>query len=142
MQNIGFYPEQGWKVAFTNAPVPGKFVDNSNHEYNASLLLNISPDQLHRALDEIRYLAGKVLYDIDEYNCTDFALDVINCVRAYKLDIPRYDIPGGITAGGTATPQGLFHKLAAMKKAEGPEAGNISLPGVKGFVANSNGPCN
>lgn len=141
VQNIGFYPVSSWKVSFTNAPVPGKFVDNSNHEYNASLRMQVGADQFRRALNELRYLARSVTYDLDEFNCTDLAVRVFNAARNNKLDIPLYQIPGGITAGGTSTPQGLYQQLKAIYNAGGAEVANISFPGVKGYVANSNGPC-
>jgi len=57
------------------------------------------------------------------------------------LEIPKYDIPGGIAVNGTNTPQGLFNELKSMQ-ASGVEAENITIPGFKGFVADSNGPCN
>ena len=141
-QNIGFYPSEGWKVTISNAPVDGKFVDNGSHEFNASLVMTISPDQLQNAINEIQYLARFIKYDIDEYNCTDFALDVFNKVRNEPLVIPLYDMPGGITAGGTRTPQGLYNQLQTMQRSNHPEASNISLPGYKGWVGHSNGPCN
>lgn len=142
VQNIGFYPVNSWKVSFTNAPVAGKFVDNGNHEYNASLVMPVSAENFKRAVNELRYLAASSTYDLDEFNCTDLAVRVFNAARADKLDIPLYQIPGGITAAGTSTPQGVYNKLKAMQAAGVAEAANISIPGVKGFVANSDGPCN
>lgn len=142
MQNIGFYPATNWKVMMTPAPVAGMFVDNGEHEFNASFFMNLSLENLKNVLTRIRYLARFIKYDIDEYNCTDFALDVFNEVRTHKLDIPLYEIPGGMAPAGTSTPQGLYNKLTAMKQSGGPEAANISIPGVKGWVAYSDGPCN
>jgi hypothetical protein len=78
---------------------------------------------------------------MDEFNCTDFALEVFNYVRT-PLQIPKYAIPGGIGTNASNTPQGLYIKLNEMKTNGDPEAANISLPGVKGWVANSKGPCN
>lgn len=142
IQNIGFYPVSSWKVSFTNAPVAGKFVDNGNHEFNASLAMPVSAENFRRALNELRYLAASSTYDLDEFNCTDLSVRVFNAARVDKLDIPLYQIPGGITAAGTSTPQGVYNKLKAMQAAGVAEAANISIPGVKGFVANSDGPCN
>jgi hypothetical protein len=140
-QHIGFYPNQGWKVSLTNAPVDGKFVDNEGHEFNASLKMNINPAQLQTALLEMQRLASKQ-YDIDEYNCTDFALDVFNAARSFPLEIPMYDIPGGITAGGTRTPQGLYNKLKQMRDTNDPESPNITVDIFKGWAGGSTGPCN
>jgi len=142
MQNIGFYPKSGWKTALTPAPVEGKFADNGGHEFNASFLMNLSPAQLQSVLIRIQNLSRFIKYDIDEYNCTDFALDLFNEARVDKLDIPLYDIPGSITGGGTRTPQGLFNKLKSMQQSGSAEASNITVPGYKGWVASSNGPCN
>jgi hypothetical protein len=141
-QNIGFYPDEGWKVSLTNAPVDGKFVNNGGHEFNASFKMDIKPGQLRSALIEIQYLAKFIKYDIDEYNCTDFALDVFNKVRSVPLQIPLYAIPGGMTAGGTRTPQGLYNLLKAMQRSGGPEASNIIVTNSKAWVSNSTGPCN
>jgi hypothetical protein len=141
-QNIGFYPEQGWKTLLTTAPVKGKFVDNGWHEFNASLKRDISADQLKSVVTEIESLAKSVQYDIDDYNCTDFALQVFNSVPySTPLEIPKYNIPGGMAPNGTNTPQGLYQKLKNMRQA-GQEYNNITIPGVKGFVSDSNGPCN
>jgi len=144
MQNIGFYPETNWKVLLTPAPVKGKFVDNGRHEYNASLKMTITPAELQNAIIHMQYLARFIQYDIDDYNCTDFALEVFNKVRnpAGRLEIPRYDIPGGMAPAGTSTPQGLYNKLKSMQQSSSSEASNISVPGYKGWVAISKGPCN
>lgn len=144
IQNIGFYPKTNWKAMLTPAPVEGKFVDNGRHEFNAAFQMNITPAQLQSALTRILYLAKFIKYDIDEYNCTDFALEVFNyaCSPSRQLAIPKYDIPGGMAPFGTSTPQGLYNKLKSMKASGSAEAANISMPGHKGWVASSNGPCN
>ena len=54
-QNIGFYPDQGWKTMLTPAPVTGKFVDNAGHEFNASLSMSLTPEQLQSVINEILY---------------------------------------------------------------------------------------
>ena len=142
-QNIGFYPIQGWKTTLTPAPIRGKFADNAGHEFNASLSMNLTPEQMQSTLVKIQNLANFIQYDIDDYNCTDFALEVFNHKRAgSQLEIPMYDIPGGNASNGTATPQGLYQKLLSMKKHSDPGSANITIPGVKGFVGNSKGPCN
>lgn len=141
-QNIGFYPRSGWKTALTNAPIAGKFVDNEKHEFNASFKMNLNPAEFRNVIAEISSLSQSARYDIDEYNCTDFALDIFNTARVDKLKIPLYQIPGGMAAGGTSTPQGLFNKLNQMKASGDPEAVNITTGIYKGWVGSSHGPCN
>lgn len=140
-QNIGFYPDQSWKTILTPAPVTGKFADNADHEFNASFKMNLSPEQLQSVITEIEYLAKFVKYDIDEYNCTDFALQVFNIVRTGNaLEIPKYNIPGGMAPFGTNTPHGLYQALLG-KLEDNTEWVNVTLPGVAGWVGESAGPC-
>lgn len=140
-QNFGFYPNEGWKTMFFS-PVAGKFVDDGGHEVNASLKMPLSSEQFHSVINEIKSLASYVKYDIDEYNCTDFALQVFNFVRpGNEINIPLYIIPGEMQGIESKTPQGLYQKLRDMKNAEVDEAKNITIPGISGFVGQSKGPC-
>ena len=142
IQNIGFYPKSSWKIALTPAPVNGKFVDNGKHEFNAGFIEYLTPSEFKTVLSQIEYLSRFIKYDIDDYNCTDFALDVFNSVRiSNPLEIPKYDLPGGMAPNGTSTPQGIYNKLESMKQS-GIEASKINIPGVKGWVSESKGPCN
>lgn len=143
-QHIGFYPESNWKTMLTPAPIKGKFVDNATHEFNASLKMNITPAELQKALTQMSYLARFVNYDIDEYNCTDWALDVFNKARSssIQLAIPLYQIPGGQAPYGTSTPQGLYKVLKSMKNMGGPESNKILVSNQKRFAGQSLGPCN
>ncbi len=141
-QNIGFYPEHEWKLILAPEPIEGKLVDNAGHEFNASLKMNVTPQQLHLIINKIKYLAGFVKYDIDEYNCTDLALDVFNEVRiGNPIEIPKYEIFGGMAPNGTNTPQGLYKELQIMAEEGGTEASNITFPSVAGWVGGSHGPC-
>ena len=87
-------------------------------------------------------MAKSVKYDIDDYNCTDFALNIFNKCRTEKLKIPLYNIPGNYPSMGTSTPQGLYHTLKQMKSSGSPESENITIDIYKGWVASSTGPCN
>lgn len=140
MQNIGFYPKSNWKNILDASPVPGKMVDDGSHEFNASLLMNVNANRFSSALGKIKELSS-LNYDMDEFNCTDFALEVFNYIRT-PLQIPRYAIPGASGMFGSNTPQGLFIKLQEMKTNGDPESANIKLPGIKGWVSDSQGPCN
>jgi hypothetical protein len=139
-QNIGFYPQQGWK-SLTSGPVAGKFVDNSQHEFNASLKMNLTPEQLKNTLAYMSKLSIFVKYDIDEYNCTDFSLDVFNYSRpSNPLEVSRAQLPYGSAPNGSRTPQELYKTLDKMQRVS-VERGNINFPGIKAWVNTSNGPC-
>jgi hypothetical protein len=141
IQNLGFYPKTGWKTGLTNAPIEGKFVDNGSHEFNVSFKMELNPNDFASTLTEILYLKN-MMYDIDNFNCTDWALEVFNKTRTNKLQIPLYDLPGNYPSTGTSTPQGLYQRLKQMAEGNDPEAGNITIGFSKGWVAASTGPCN
>lgn len=139
-QNIGFYPKLGWKSILTTAPIDGKFVNNSQHEFNCGFKLTITPAQLQAAINEM--LRSKhYKYDIDNYNCTDWALDVFNAAGG-NLQIPLYDIPGNTMSMGSRMPNGIYHKLQQMKTNSDPRSAGITIGIVKGFAGNSTGTCN
>jgi len=140
VQNIGFYPKIGFKTGLSNAPVDAKFVDDGNHEFNAGYTKSLTPDEFKSVLAEILYLKN-IQYDIDNFNCTDWALDVFN-KQGYGLDIPLYDIPGNVPSTGTSMPQGVYNKLAEMKRNNDVHSDKIQIGFLKAWVANSNGPCN
>lgn len=143
VQNIGFYPEHSYKTLLTTAPVTGVFGDDQHHEFNASMKLELTPTQFNVVIAQMSQLSKRVRYDLDEYNCADFALEVFNFVRgANALEIPRMDIPGTINPYGSNTPQGVYLKLAELKQANGAQANSITIPGEKGYVGNSRGACN
>ena len=139
-QNIGFYPRSGLKAVLTNAPIDSKFVDNGQHEFNCALKLSITPAQLRSALIEMQR-AKNYKYDLDNYNCTDWALDVFNATGG-GLQVPLYDIPGNYPSLGTRMPNGVYHKLREMENGDHPLAGAITIGILKGFAGNSSGPCN
>lgn len=140
VQNIGFYPISGYK-SMTYAPTAGKLVDNAKHEFNASLSMALTPAQLSTILLRVQQWSN-LNYDVDQYNCTDWALDIFNSVRASKLDIPLYGIPGSPMTQATRTPQGLYQKLQQMMGSNNPEKGNITIGIIKGYAGGSTGPCN
>ena len=141
-QNIGFYPASGWKTTISPAPIEGKFVDNHHHEFNASYEKTITPSQLQAGLMEMMH-RRTMRYDIDDNNCTDWAISVFNATLAGQeyLEIPLYNIPGGEAPYGTSTPQGLYNKFRQMQNAGGSQAQGVVIP-IIGWVGASSGPCN
>lgn len=139
-QYIGFYPKSGYK-SVTYAPTPSKLVTNQFHEYNASLSMDLTPERLATAISAIQLYSGHN-YDVDQYNCTNFALDVFNSVRGIGLSIPLYGLPGSPMTHSTATPGGLYHKLKEMSNNNDPEKPNIAVGLFKGWAGSNAGLCN
>lgn len=143
-QNMGFYPEYGWKV-IANANIGSKVVDNADHEFNASLSLTINGDQFHAALNKIQTIANYD-YNITTWNCTDFALSVFNAASTQPLTIPKFVIPTSeypmpTTFALSNTPQGLYDEIQALQTAHNTTFGGSDIPGVCGYVGGSHGSC-
>ncbi len=122
-QVFGFYPQYGKKSASFD-PVPSTIKDDTNHEYNASIKMdNISKSDFVAILAQGIYKSEAESYDLNGYNCTNFALDAFNAGRASigSISVQKTSFNLGLT------PVGLYSKLSSMKSANGPEASNIFL---------------
>lgn len=141
-QYLGFYPKYGWKTLLTASTIEGKFDDNGTHEFNASLKRDVKPEEFIGIISKIETLAKNIKYDIDNYNCTDFALDVFNSIpNTNPIAIRKFNIPIGEYRNKTSTPQGVYQKLKSMKDAN-IEGLNINIPTSKAYAGESSGPCN
>lgn len=142
-QFFGFYPQSGFKSVFTGDPVRSKVVDNSSHEYNGSIQLKLTPAQLRDVINRSLELAQKK-YDIDDYNCTDFALDIFNWPQLFRdhLVVPLFKVPGSSQdpRPNSRTPHGIYIKLNELKNNNDPLAGQIQIP-VNTSAATGSGPC-
>lgn len=147
-QTFGFYPQQGYKSIF-DSPTSSKINDNKAHEYNASLTMtNISEASFNAAKNTALTKAVKQ-YDLNDYNCTDYALDVMNAARTNKLNVSDWLVEGpagtppyyypSITFNYGTVPNGLY-KLLNQMKLNAIEYDNIKIGTFSD--ASSKGPCN
>ena len=137
-QNIGFYPETGWK-SLSSYSVDSKVVDNAGHEFNSSLTASVSSTEFQAALSKMQSISGND-YNIETWNCTDFALAVFNAANSGQpLTVPKFQIPG--TSTYSDTPQALFDTMKGMQNAGNDSYGKIDIPGVCGYVGGSHGSC-
>lgn len=137
-QNIGFYPVTGWK-SLSSANVDSKMVDNAGHEFNSSLTASVSSTEFQAALNEAQSISGRD-YNIETWNCTDFALAVFNAANTGEpMTIPQFQIPGTNTYSNT--PQGLFDTMKGFQNNGNDSYGKVDIPGVCGYVGDSHGSC-
>ena len=135
-QVFGFYPGSFWG-AISGNNTASKIVDDSEHEYQASYTISLSPSQFAAAVQRIQQLNGHS-YHISNFNCTDFALSVFHAAGGQMLLNPQYNIPVYGNSSGNNTPNGVYEQIALMQAA-----------GVTGATANGNknygphgkGPC-
>lgn len=116
-----------------------KFVNDGWHEFNAGFTKTVTNEQLKLVIAHMRNLKDSQ-YDLDNFNCTDWALSVFNS-QGYTLTIPRYLVPGSIRADGVNTPQGVYAKLMEMKTANVVNSDKIRIGFLKGYVPSSKGAC-
>jgi hypothetical protein len=139
-QVIGFTASKPFQAMVSPGAVPSKIVDNQGHKFNASLTMNITSAQLNLEIATIEALST-INYDIVNYNCVNFSVQVLNAVRSgIPLVVPDFQIPGASQAL-SSTPEGLYILLSQMKKAGGPEAGNIITNEIL-WAQMSHGACN
>lgn len=111
-ETFGFYPESATKASF-QLPVKSMVVDNQDHAYDASLTMTVTANQF-TAMMNTAVNKAKNKYDMTEYNCTNFALDVFNQGRSTSLNVP--DNIGIITGKNYGkTPTGLYEVVKNMQ---------------------------
>ncbi|MBC7652627.1 MAG: hypothetical protein H7101_12855 [Deinococcales bacterium] len=131
-QSFGFYPTNG-PFSLTMLPRTGKVVDNGDHEYNASTSMNISAADFKTTQNTAILFGTNMSYDLNDFNCTTYALTVYNSVRLGNHISVANSTPG-FDYG--KTPGGLYQLL----KNSNPVSNNIE---VGTFSAPAKiGPCN
>jgi hypothetical protein len=125
-QSFGFYPTDGVK-SIGMSPQPSKINDNGSHEYNASMEMPISIGQFVW-VKSAAILNATNQYDLNGYNCTDYALQIFNGVRQNDpIVVPDWHGAGTGFNYGT-TPNGLYFKL--QERSTNPQV----------FIGTSNAP--
>jgi hypothetical protein len=69
---LGYYPENGVKPG--NPTDQGKLYDNSEHDYNTRLEVQITPNAFQQVLDYVT-LKGNATYNLNTFNCTTFTIE-------------------------------------------------------------------
>lgn len=131
---FGFYPSTGYK-SLTFLPVNEKIVNDANHEINASLeMKNLTQNDFN--LIKTKAIADALKkYDLDNFNCSDYALGIFNTVRPtnpititpFVVFFTLYSPPITYTATIKNTPQMLFKKLADIAEEGTGEAANVRI---------------
>ncbi|MFD0941841.1 hypothetical protein [Pedobacter boryungensis] len=134
-KSFGFYPDPDI-LSLTTGPVGSKMNDNGAHDYDANISMSLTAGEFQLAISKALEKRN-MSYDIDKYNCTDYALDVFNAVRdvSNKIEVPNWVGTLGYNYG--KTPNGLYNRLALMKS-----YGNNSISLVKGNATAKSGVCN
>lgn len=137
-QTFGFYPTNG-PLSTTNAPVPSQIRNNGGHEANAYLSMTNISQANFQTLINTALQATYHFYDLNDYNCTNYALEVFNSIRPNPLVVPDDEVFLPVIIGYPAvqcnyhqTPNSLYRVLAQTP-------GAVSGVVVSGPA--SHGPC-
>lgn len=129
-QSFGFYP-QHHKISISNLPGPSEMRDNGLHEYDASIEITLSQSNFTWLIGAAQALAGTA-YDLNNFNCTDYALQLFNAVSPNPIIVP--DWYGPITNHNFGrTPNGLYKKLTQMTSNPNVSIGNKDAPTGNGL---------
>jgi len=152
-QSFGFYPssQPSWIDPFS--PVTSTLKDNGAQEINASLEMNLTETQFNTVKQNAISWSTRN-YELTDYNCSNYAVDIFNSVRTTPIIIPGYQIvlPGNtnpwapnnpVTVTINKSPQMLFSKLQEMKNNNDPESSKIVIDQSHNYTAPiSKGECN
>ena len=143
-QTFGFYPNDRY-ISVSMLGVRSKIVNDGNaagtHQYNAAITNHDITESDFQILKETVTNLSSHNYDLNNYNCTDYALDVYNSIL---LPFQKIYVNDWIGLGGNSqigfnfgtTPNGLYKKLYDMQNSNN----NI---GIVVFNAQTSiGPCN
>jgi len=106
---FGFYPENSGKPGSTDN---GALGNDASNPFDVSILINISPSQLNAIMNYIRNNNNG--YDLDNYNCTDFAIEI---AALAGLNLPDTFASWGI--GGGSNPASLGQDIRNMNLGDG-----------------------
>jgi len=152
-QVFGFYAQKHPGYLDPFRAMPSIVKNNQLREINASIEMNLTEAQFETLRKKALELA-KSKYDANDFNCTNYGLDLFNSVRTKPLIIEKYIayLPANVTLWGTTeinritidkTPQMLFKKLHEMKDNKDSEASRIVIDTTtKTKAPLSHGECN
>ncbi|WP_152542461.1 hypothetical protein [Pedobacter sp. V48] len=104
-------------LSLSMGPVGSEINDNGAHEYNASISRDITQSAFELALVTATTKKDKS-YDLKDYNCVDYAVDVYNATRpaAEQLSVPNAKLQSGIVSVTIGrSPASLYTKLKTMQ---------------------------
>ncbi len=136
-QNFGFYPRVSWQV-LTSHPCNSKIADNGGHRYDASLSQTLNSSQFSATISKLQLLEN-TSYDINNWNCTDFALSLYNASTYNPLVIPQYITEGSGEAMNS--PQGLYTEIKMLQASGNTAHGIPHVPNDEQLADASHGSC-
>lgn len=112
---FGFYSSE--EVDLDNPVVPMAIDDDGNHEYSASVTIELSCEDFNQALI-VSIAASEQDYNLNEYDCTDYGITVANSVGVGVEDTTSPWVFMGRTHGRSSKPGDLGEDIKNVLKGE------------------------
>jgi hypothetical protein len=131
-KSFGFYPKNGLASVLWGY-VDNKIVNDGGHVFDASYTLsNISSLDFNSVMFLSKNLASNRDYSLNNFNCTDYALSVINFIKPQPLNVPDHISPGK----NWGTTPGALYKVLQQLSLTDPNA-SLNF----GTSASASAPC-
>jgi hypothetical protein len=138
-RSFGFYPKDQYS-SLTLDPVESVILEDNLHAYDAKIRMSLTETQYNQLMNYSINLANNTQYDLNNYNCVNFALDCFNSVLSSGNKISAPNIPIGYITNGK-TPASLYSNLVNMKNSNYHNlASNITI--ATSLSSSSSGQCN
>lgn len=136
---FGFYPiRPASSLIFKN--VKSEILDNSEREYNISVYKQLDEASFMKTLNIAVELAKKK-YNLNKYNCYDYAVDIFNEVAGTNK-IPKNHIRFPFIFGKGGSPCSLYADLSELKQNKSVWAPDIQIGLFKAPLSNNQEPVN
>lgn len=125
----GFYPSQA--VDLQNPIVDMAINDDGGHEFSSSITIQLTCDQFNQAINN-SISATSNNYDLNNYNCTDYGIEIANLASLGVLDTTSPWVFMGKTYGNSSNPGDLGEDIKDIPN------GNINSNGGTAPLTNCN----
>lgn len=109
-KSFGLYPRIPLWCLLSGRSVEGKLSDDAMHEYDMHQTTELTKEHFENTINTIKTRMKNLRYNLREYNCADFALEIYNIhYPCNPLVLDKTAMLNKIFA--MSTPKGLYHLL-------------------------------
>jgi len=117
-KTFGLYPTIPIAALLFPGNSLGKFCDDTQHHYDYFQRINLTAHQFKSLLDYIHMKNTHLTYNLREYNCTDFALEIFNKIQPWRpLQLQKDSVLFNWLV--MSTPAGLYQLLKSKQEEPG-----------------------
>lgn len=123
---FGFYPQEGSSVNLNSPIVPMDIYDDGGHEYHSSATISLTCDGFNQAMIDAVTAAASNDYDLNDYNCTDFGIEIANNASLGVTDSTSPWVYLGTTHGASSNPGDLGEDILLLSSGTSNTTGAVA----------------